>query len=56
MDWWTEALASLGGVRHAVAGAVAANTYMLPRQTADIDAAVRLVDLPAAEDALRQAG
>jgi hypothetical protein len=56
MDWWTEALASLGGVRHAVAGAVAANTYMPPRQTADIDAAVRLPDLPGAEEALRQAG
>lgn len=56
MDWWTEALASLGTVRHAVAGAVAANTYMPPRQTADIDVAVRLLDLPAAEEALRQSG
>lgn len=56
MDWWTEALASLGGVAHAVAGAVAANTYMPPRQTADIDAAVRLPDLPGAEEALRRAG
>jgi hypothetical protein len=56
MDWWTEALASLGDVRHAVAGAVAANAYMPPRQTADIDAAVRLPDLPDAEEAVRQAG
>ncbi len=56
MDWWTDALASLGGVRHAVAGAVAANTYMPPRQTADIDAAVCLPDLPGAEEALHQAG
>lgn len=55
MDWWTEALASLGGVTHAVAGAVAANTYMPPRQTADIDVAVRLPDLPGAEEELRQA-
>jgi hypothetical protein len=44
MDWWSDALAGLGGVRHAVAGAVAANTYMPPRQTADIDAAVYLPD------------
>ena len=56
MDWWTEALASLGGVRHAVAGVVAANTYMPPRQTADIGVAVHLPDLPGAEEALRQAG
>ena len=56
MDWWTEALASLGGVRHAVAGAVAANTYMPPRHTADIDVAMCLPDLPGAEEALRKAG
>lgn len=56
VDWWTEALASLGTVRHAVAGAVAANTYLPPRQTSDIDVAVRLPDLPATEEALRQAG
>ncbi len=56
MDWWTEALASLGNVRHAVAGAVAANTYMPPRHTADLDAAMCLPDLPSAEEALRQEG
>lgn len=56
MDWWNDALGSLGNVPHAVAGAVAANTYMPPRQTADIDVAVQLPDLASAEDALRQAG
>ena len=56
MDWWNEALAGLGEVPHAVAGAVAANAYMPPRQTADIDAAVRLSDLPGAEEAVRLAG
>lgn len=56
MDWWNSALASLGDVQHAVAGAVAANLYMPPRQTADIDTAVRLTDLARAEEALRQEG
>lgn len=56
MDWWIDALASLGGVTHAVAGAVAANAYMPPRHTVDIDVAVRLPDLPGAEEELRQGG
>lgn len=56
MEWWTEALASLGGVSHAVAGAVAANAYMPPRHTSDIDVAVRLTDLSGAEEEVRRAG
>ena len=56
MDWWNSALASLGDVQHAVAGAVAANLYMPPRQTTDIDTAVRLTDLARAEEALREEG
>jgi len=56
MDWWNEALAGLGAVPHAVAGAVAANAYMPPRLTADIDVAVRLADLTRAEESLRRAG
>lgn len=56
MDWWIDALGSLGDVEHAVAGAVAANAYMPPRHTADIDVAVRAIDLPRAERELRRAG
>lgn len=56
MDWWDEVLTALGEVPHAVAGAVAANAYMPPRQTADLDVAVRLADLPGAEEAIERAG
>jgi hypothetical protein len=56
MKWWRTAHEALGSTAHAVIGAVAANQHMPPRQTADIDFAVRLRELPAAEEAMRTAG
>lgn len=58
MSWWAEAVGALGasGVRTAAAGAVAANAYMPPRYTADIDLAVTLDELGRAGDAMRAAG
>jgi len=44
------------GIEFAVAGAVAANNYMPPRSTADIDLAVRLGDLSRAGEAVGRAG
>jgi hypothetical protein len=56
LDWWKEALAALGAIPHAVAGAVAANAYMPPRNTVDIAAAVRIADVARAERLLHSAG
>jgi hypothetical protein len=55
MRWWHEAARVLQqkGIQLAVTGAVAANQYMPPRHTGDLDLAVRLDDLRAAGDALR---
>ncbi len=44
------------GIQFAVAGAVAANNYMPPRNTADFDLALRLADLDRAGEAVRRAG
>jgi hypothetical protein len=44
------------GIRFGVAGGLAANNYMPPRNTDDFDIAVRLADLPAAEAAVAAAG
>jgi len=56
MRWWDDVDAALGTIPHAVVGAVAANRYMPPRQTADLDIAVRSNDLGTAEAALARAG
>lgn len=44
------------GIRFAVAGGLAANNYMPPRNTDDFDIAVRLGDLAAGGEAVRGAG
>jgi hypothetical protein len=54
--WWSTVDAALKDVPHAVLGAIAAMRYMPARQTRNLDIAVRLKDLPAAEAALRKAG
>lgn len=56
--WADGAIRSMrhGGIRFAVAGGLAANNYMPPRNTDDFDIAVRLADLPAAEAAVAAAG
>ncbi len=58
MQWWQSAVALLQerGIEVGVAGAVAANAYMPPRYTADLDLALRLADLAAATNVLRGAG
>jgi len=58
MEWWRTAAGVIQAekIRIAVTGAVAANAYMPPRQTADLDLAVRIDDLEGAGQALRAAG
>jgi transposase-like protein len=58
MDWWRKAaeLISAEKINVAVAGGVAANAYMPPRHTADLDLAVRRADLDKAGQALKAAG
>ena len=58
MEWWRRAAEVIEAqdVRIAVAGAVAANAYMPPRQTADLDLAVQTADLGTAGLALKAAG
>jgi hypothetical protein len=56
--WWREAHQTLSaaGIQMAVTGAHAANAYMPPRNTGDIDFALRLADLDRAGQALAVAG
>lgn len=56
MQWWRAAHTALAEIPHAVIGAVAANQHMPPRQTGDLDLAVRLTDLGPAEQAMATAG
>ncbi len=58
MRWWQSAIEVIadGGTKVAVAGAVAANSYMPPRQTGDLDLAVAAHEIEAAERSLRMAG
>ncbi len=58
MRWWSTVanVIAAQGIDVAVAGGVAANAYMPPRQTADLDLAVRIADLSRTGDALRSAG
>jgi hypothetical protein len=55
-DWWPEIDSVLTGIPHAVVGGVAANAYMAPRFTDDLDIGVMLSDLARATSALRAAG
>jgi hypothetical protein len=58
MEWWRQAtgLIQAENIKVAVAGGVAANAYMPPRHTADLDLAVQLGDLDPAGQALKTAG
>lgn len=58
MEWWREAAGVIEAekIKIAVTGGVAANAYMPPRHTADLDLAVQLDDLDRADRALRAAG
>ena len=58
MEWWSKAAGVIQGkdIKIAVTGAVAANAYMPPRQTADLDLALRIADLDAAGRALKATG
>lgn len=58
MDWWLESVRVLQdqGIQVAVTGAVAANAYMPPRQTGDLDVAVSKTDLGRSGEALASAG
>jgi hypothetical protein len=58
MEWWRKAaeVIEARGIKIAVTGAVAANAYMPPRQTADLDLAVQAADLDEAALALTAAG
>jgi hypothetical protein len=58
VEWWRRAAAVIEAqdVRIAVTGAVAANAYMPPRQTADLDLAVQAADIDRAALALKAAG
>jgi hypothetical protein len=58
MEWWRTAAGVIQAekIKIAVTGAVAANAYMPPRQTADLDLAVQGDDLDRAGQALRAAG
>ena len=58
MTWWHDAAGVLQAqnIEIAVAGAVAANVYMPPRQTADLDLALPIGDLTKAAEALVAAG
>ena len=58
MEWWGTAARLLQekGIPIAVTGAVAANAYMPPRQTGDLDLALPIVDLAKAGQALAAGG
>lgn len=58
MNWWRPAAATLRAkqIAFAVTGANAANAYMPPRSTGDLDLALRVGDLAAAGEALKAAG
>jgi hypothetical protein len=58
MEWWSKAAGVIQGkdIKIAVTGAVAANAYMPPRQTADLDLALQIADLDEAGRALKAAG
>lgn len=58
MNWWRQAAATLQGKRIpiAVTGANAANAYMPPRATGDLDLALPVADLTAAGQTLAEAG
>ena len=58
MEWWRQAARLLQAkeIQTAVTGAVAANAYMPPRHTGDLDLALRLTDLPNGGLALTEAG
>jgi hypothetical protein len=53
MHWWKDIERPLAPIPHAV---VAADLYMRPRQTADLDIALGTTDLEAAEAKLTNAG
>jgi hypothetical protein len=57
MKWWKEVvwLLQKNGVTAAVAGGVAANSYMPPRQTGDLDLVVAISDLDKAGQILKKA-
>jgi hypothetical protein len=54
--WWLTVESALAGVPHAVIGGVAANAYMAPRLTRDLDVGVLPERLVEAEAALGSAG
>jgi len=54
--WWRTVESVLAGVPHAVIGGVAANTYMAPRFTRDLDIGVLPEQVGEAETALEAAG
>ena len=58
MEWWREAAGVIQAerIQIAVTGGVAANAYMPPRHTADLDLAVQRDDLAKAGEALKAAG
>ena len=58
MEWWRKAAEVIEAqdIKLAVTGAVAANAYMPPRQTADLDLAVQAADIDRAAHALTNAG
>jgi len=58
VDWWRDISKKLaeGGVKSAAAGAVAANAYMPPRQTADFDLMIELDKLITANEILTDDG
>lgn len=58
MNWWRQAAATFHAkcTPIAVTGANAANAYMPPRSTGDLDLALRVSDLVAAGEALKAAG
>jgi hypothetical protein len=55
-EWWRAVESALANVPHAVIGGVAANAYMAPRLTKDLDVGVLAEHLGQAEAALRAAG
>lgn len=58
MDWWRTVADQLleGGVQSAVAGAIAANAYMPPRQTGDFDLMVEIHKLTLANEVMASGG
>jgi hypothetical protein len=54
--WWEEVERALSGVPHVVVGGVAANAYMAPRFTRDLDVGILPADRAAAEGRLEAAG